>query len=411
MPKIAGDNIWFGVFWFLRIGNKFACSQSNCFLLLASTFHICLYLELHVLLRNKTRREGRLMLRQLTFFFIILTPLMSWSHTDGSSHESNSIQIEANARMLNAAKKLEQTVSGKPNPLFLMFDNEEKTEWAYWPKDRAGLRIQRMTAEQRGLLHDLLSSLLSSQGYMKVINIMQLENVLAAIDTDGWPREIGDYTLAIFGSPSAEKPWSWRFEGHHVSLNVTVLSDSIAVTPSFLGASPASVTSGPLAGLKVLRFEAEYGLKLALSLNEEERQIAVEPQAPPMDILSAPYNKNADGESIWKKELKPTGISVAQLSQEKKLLVQQIVDEVITNYRPEISTKYLRNINLEELYFVWRGEISESEPYYYRLQGSDFIFEFDSAVRGGNHIHTVWHGKTSNFGEDLLMKHYKEVKH
>ena len=62
-----------------------------------------------------------------------------------------------------------------------------------------------MTAQQRGLLHDLSSPLLSSQGYMKVTNIMQLENVLAALDTRGIPREIGDYTLAIFGSPSAKK--------------------------------------------------------------------------------------------------------------------------------------------------------------------------------------------------------------
>ena len=58
-------------------------------------------------------------------------------------------------------------------------------------------------------------------------------------------------------------------------------------------------------------------------------------------------------------------LSFAQLSREKKLLVQKIIDEVITNY---LSTEYLRYINLEELYFVWRGEISENESYYYRLQ-------------------------------------------
>jgi hypothetical protein len=59
----------------------------------------------------------------------------------------------------------------------------------------------------------------------------------------------------------------------------------------------------------------------ALSLAEAERRIAVEPQAPPTDILSALYNKNADGGSIWKTELKPTGISVTQLSREKKVVV------------------------------------------------------------------------------------------
>lgn len=147
--------------------------------------------------------------------------------------------------------------------------------------------------------------------------------------------------------------------------------------PSFLGVNPATLISGPLAGLKVLRFEAEYGLTLALSFIEEERKLAVESQALPMDILSAPYNKNADGEFIWMSELKPTVISIAQLSYEKKLLAQQIIDEVISNYRPEISIKYLQKTNVDELYFVWKGELSENEVYYFRLQGADFILEFE----------------------------------
>ena len=61
--------------------------------------------------------------------------------------------------------------------------------------------------------------------------------------TRDWGRERGRdpglYYLAVFGLPDGDA-WGWRFGGHHVSLNYTVIAGRVkSCTPSFIGAHPA----------------------------------------------------------------------------------------------------------------------------------------------------------------------------
>jgi hypothetical protein len=87
--------------------------------------------------------------------------------------------------------------------------------------------------------------------------------------------------------------------------------------------------------------------------------------------------------------------------------VQRILDEVVTTYRPEISSAYLKTIEIDKLSFAWMGSMERSGPHYYRLQDADFIFEYDNVQSGANHVHTVWRSKLGDFGEDLLPEHYQ----
>jgi hypothetical protein len=111
----------------------------------------------------------------------------------------------------------------------------------------------------------------------------------------------------------------------------------------------------------------------------------------------------------WRENLHPEGIAVTSLSSEQKTTVQRIVDEVITTYRPEIANSYLRVIDIDELSFAWMGSIKRRSPHYYRLQGEDFVFEYDNFQGNGNHIHTVWRSLNGDFGEDLLEAHYRAL--
>ena len=52
------------------------------------------------------------------------------------------------------------------------------------------------------------------------------------------------YTLAIFGSPSATKPWMLQFGGHHLGLNIVIAGSRGGLTPTLTGAQPAVYTSG-----------------------------------------------------------------------------------------------------------------------------------------------------------------------
>ena len=72
-------------------------------------------------------------------------------------------------------------------------------------------------------------------------------------------RDPGRYFVALFGTPSPDAPWGFRYEGHHLSLNLTLAPGAVpASTPLFLGAEPRIVPEGsPEAGARVLGEEED----------------------------------------------------------------------------------------------------------------------------------------------------------
>jgi len=290
----------------------------------------------------------------------------------------------------------------------LASDDAARTNYVYWPYLRKGLPIDFMTAQQRTLVHDLLNSALSAKGYLAAVQIMQMEKILADAEVIGFPRGTENYTLAIFGTPSNDQPWGWRFEGHHLSLNFSIAAGAISVTPSFWGASPAEITTGPLAGFRNLRSSHEAGLALINALDDAQRGIAIQSGNPPFDILSGNLNRPPETQDDWKR-LPEQGIAVNTLRAPQKDLVQRILDEVVTTHRPEISRAYLQQIDVNELRFVWFGGTSDGDAHYYRLEGQDFFFEYDLVQNNGNHVHAVWRSKQGDFGADLLLQHRRDA--
>lgn len=337
-----------------------------------------------------------------------------------------STKADVTAEMVAAAEALLSTLDNpsrrsreemldiRTDHLRLTMDDENRQDWSYWPRSQYGMLLSLMSTEQRILVHELLSTLLAVKGQLKVTQIMELDNVLEDLEFVGQPRGFENYYLTIFGAPSTDTPWSWRFQGHHLSLNVTLVGGDIAVTPSFLGATPAEIPTGFMAGLRTLRAEEDLGRRLARSLRPAQlKQAKVSDQAP-RDLFTGNLDADAfrlkarkDWDS-WRETVQPEGIAVADLDAEQRLIVQRIVNEVITTYRPEIANGYLKSIDILDLSFAWMGSLERRSPHYYRLQGGDFVFEYDNFQDDGNHIHTVWRSLSGDFGEDLLEAHYRE---
>ena len=82
--------------------------------------------------------------------------------------------------------------------------------------------------------------------------------------------------------------WGWRFGGHHVSINHTVVDgELVASTPCFLGADPAS---SPLLGPHLLRPLAaaeDLGRELVRSLDADELRAALISPVAPVDLATA----------------------------------------------------------------------------------------------------------------------------
>ena len=152
----------------------------------------------------------------------------------------------------------------------------EQFNWHFVPRERNGLPLKAMTLAQRTAAHQLLKSALSTQGYLKANSIIELERVLGVIEEREEFRDPEDYYFTIYGSPSADEPWAWRFEGHHLSMSFSSLGDeTLVMGPSFLGSNPHTVASGPKAGLRVLGNEEDLARSLVMMLSSGQRGSAV----------------------------------------------------------------------------------------------------------------------------------------
>ncbi|WP_428096619.1 DUF3500 domain-containing protein [Candidatus Rariloculus sp.] len=319
--------------------------------------------------------------------------------------------------MVAAAGALAETVEpgtppgmiDRPGNMLHSLDDDAREQWQFWPTQRVGLPIESMSADQRMLVHDLLTSVLSSNGYLKVVHIMQLENILDMLDRGGVPRSVDHYVLALFGTPSTESEWAWRFEGHHVSLSVSVSPEGVSVTPSFFGSNPAEVRTGPLAGFRVLGVQEDLARDLLMSLTDVQKARAVISDEPPGEIFTGNIRKPREQWNAWQQSLEPQGVSIGELNEMQQHWVRRILDEVVANYRPEVSGARLEAIDPAELSFAWMGSTERRAPHYFRLQGPDFVFEYDNEQNMGNHVHSVWRSRSEDFGMGILERHYQSA--
>ena len=314
--------------------------------------------------------------------------------------------------MLGAANDFISILSEEQRERTLFeFEDMERRRWHFIPPEmfpRAGVALKEMDPEQRGRAHDLIRSALSQSGYMTTIQIMELEDVLQALEGGGrFARDSEEYVLSVFGTPSADTSWGWRFEGHHVSLHFTIVGGAvIASSPAFLGANPAEVLDGPDKGLRALADKEDVARTLLQALDAGQREMAIISDVAPRDIVT--------GAELEIDPLTPVGIGATMLSEEQRLLLMDLITaytsvmaEGIADYRLE----RLYDAGIDKIAFAWAGGVERGEQHYYRVQGPTFLIEYDNTQNNANHIHSVWREFDGDFGRDLLREHVSTTPH
>ena len=288
------------------------------------------------------------------------------------------------------------------------FADRERMNWHYVPRSREGLAIKDMPPQARSAAHELMKASLSAAGYAKAEGVIQLEETLRRLETfGGLLRDPGNYAVTIFGAPGPSAPWGWRIEGHHLSLNFTLLPGKpIAVTPAFMGANPAEIPSGPRKGFRTLAREQELGRELARSVDPQQRTRMVIAARSLGDIVSGPGR----GESLTS----PAGLALADMTGDQRALALRLIEEYARNMRSDLAEGELRRIRdagLERIHFAWAGPLEAGKAHYYRLHGPTVLIEYDNSQNDANHIHSVWHDPKRDFGLDLLRAHYETGHH
>ena len=321
---------------------------------------------------------------------VLLTAAYSRMHTPG-------IMAEA-AKAFLASLDPEQRARAT-----FQFQDDERFDWHYIPKERKGLPFKDMTAEQKHLAHALLSAGLSQRGYIKAVSIMSLDEVLRILEHGTGPvRDPERYFFSVFGEPAETGIWGYRVEGHHVSQNFTIVNGKVLVAPRFFGANPAEVREGPRKGLRVLGREEDLGRAVVQSLTAEQKKTAIVSADAPGEILTGPSRKAAlTGQ--------PSGIAASKLTAQQRELLQNLLDEYCNNVPEQVAQVREEQIKKAggNLYFAWAGGEQVGQPHYYRIQSPAFLIEYDDTQNNANHIHTVWRDIEGDFGLDLLKEHYQ----
>lgn len=282
------------------------------------------------------------------------------------------------------------------------FENPERENWHFIPKNRLGLPFSDLKPEQIELVHDLLKTAMSEQGLLKINTIIALEGFLAEVENRPQLRDKTKYYTSIFGKPDPTGTWGWRFEGHHLSINFTLSGGGeIANTPSFLAANPAEIRADhKLKGTRPLAAEEDLARTLATALNELGKAVIFS-EEPPADILTG-----ADREL---RQLDPVGLPVKDFTEAQQQGLLNLISEYANRHRKELAEKDLEKIraDLPKLTFGWAGSLKPGEAYYYRIQGTNFLIEAANVQNNANHIHTVWRDRANDFGRDILGNHQR----
>ncbi|MBA3942976.1 MAG: DUF3500 domain-containing protein [Herpetosiphonaceae bacterium] len=310
--------------------------------------------------------------------------------------------------MLQTAQALLDSLSAEARTkLQFPFGDEERFNWFYTPVLRQGLTLKEMTIEQRRVVHALLRTALSSTGYLKATTIMQLDEVLQVMEPDNPERDPERYYLMIFGMPSDTSPWGWRIEGHHLSLNFTVVAnDLVTVTPAFWGANPAEVRIGPHCGLRTLSTEEELARDLLGMLDDQQQARAIINVTAPADLIT--------GNQRIARLATLEGLATGKMTAKQCDALLRIISEYTNNLdqqQVEAQLKRIHDVGIEQLHFAWAGGRLRGEPHYYRIHGPTLLIEYDNTQNEANHIHTVWRDLEYDWGGDVLAQHYAESEH
>jgi hypothetical protein len=289
------------------------------------------------------------------------------------------------------------------------FDEMNRYEWHYLPATmiaRTGIGVKELDSNQKQNFYTLLQAYLSKEGYTRTKNIMRFEDLLKELEPNNLNRIPENYFIAIYGVPGRDSTWGWKFSGHHIALNFTIVNDKLAFAPFFFGVYPAEVKDGPKKGLRLIKEEEDLGFELVNLLSPQQKQKTLFQLKAFTDIVSTNAQQIAP--------LKPVGILAKEFTSGQKIILNKLIVAYLLSMPPGIAKNRINKIEKEEMNLIrfgWAGSTEPGKPHYFRVQGKTFLIEFDNTQNNANHIHSVWRDFNGDFGLDLLKEHYQNSKH
>ena len=272
------------------------------------------------------------------------------------------------------------------------YHDAERLAWNFLPNVYRGVALGDLDSAQERLLDALVAAHLSAVGQEKLRSVRWLEEVLHGIeskpDRPADHRDPSRYWVAIFGTPG-EGDWSWRLQGHHLSLNFTHSEEGVCSAPFFVGANPRRASGAVTSKLaphkvpyQILGVEEQLARELLASLSSEQLEQAHDAGPPPRDVLMLP----------GKNEAPPlAGIDAATFEAEQTEKLEALLERFAAHLPGEAAAAEVARLpELDGIHFRWIGSTERHEPHYWRLQGSSFVLEWCTPQGAAEHVHCLW---------------------
>jgi hypothetical protein len=326
---------------------------------------------------------------------LLLSPGAQAAH---DPHKDGAAEAAAKSFLATLPPEMRATAS-------FSFDSPQRSTWYFVPRERAGVPLLNLDDRQAELLGPLLATALSPEGLLEARGVMKHENILRKIETqagvDATRRDPGLYYTSVFGTPASATPWGWRFEGHHLSLNVTLLpGQAPVVAPLFIGANPAKVPSGLEAGFRLLGAEEDLGRALITMLPAERRKQAMLSDTAFPDIVS--------GNDPKVRPLALEGLAAADMNADEQRALHRLIELYTGRVNAASAREMLARIEhagFGKVRFGWAGGVEPGQKHYYRVHGPTLLIEYDNTQNDANHVHTVYRDLERDFGGDALRQH------
>jgi hypothetical protein len=286
------------------------------------------------------------------------------------------------------------------------FNSPQKTNWSNLPSgiyQRNSMRLGDLTPAKRTAALAVVAAVLSTDGYRKVTDIMNGDEVLRGAgggQTGGRGGRGGvafgaaEYYIAILGTPSPSTPWMVQFGGHHLAINVTIVGSNNVITPSLPAAQPARYTLNGQT-IRPLGKENDKGFALIGTLNADQRKQAILNYRV-SDLVLGP---GEDGKTI-----QPEGILASALTASQQDMLLDLAHEWVGILNDEGATARMAEIraNLPRTWFAWSGATENGGLAYFRIQGPTVLIEYAPQQGDLDHIHTIYRDPTNDYGARLV---------
>jgi hypothetical protein len=313
---------------------------------------------------------------------------------------------DATTNMVAAADAFLATLSdGQRASGTFGFESPQRAGWSNLPTGifrRNGLRLGDLMPPQRRAALALVAAALSRDGYRKITDIMNGDEVLKNAGrgatggrqgNNGIRFGLDEYYIALLGVPSPTAPWMLQFGGHHLAINVTVVGAQSVMTPSLPAAQPAKyVMNGET--IRPLGRENDKGFALINALTAEQQHQA---------ILNYQVSDLVLGPGQDGKVIAPEGMRASAMNARQQTMLLDLAHEWVGILNDAAAAAKMTEVkaHLPETYFAWSGATKNGGLAYYRIQGPTMFIEYAPQQGDLDHVHTIYRDPTNDYGAKL----------